>query len=89
MAPNRCQFTPIFGAEVLSAPIYALDKCKIRKCSAPIEAPGAQTRKCATQAPPDFRGRYISKVIRAPNRIQFTPNSGTEVLSDPLYAYGS
>ena len=29
---------------------------KGRKCSAPIEAPGAQTRKCSTQAPSDSQG---------------------------------
>ena len=48
-----------------SGPIYTdfqrrvhpfIPKLKIRKYSAPMEAPGAQTRKRASQAPPYSRG---------------------------------
>ena len=54
-----------------------------RKCSAPIEAPVAQTRKCSTQAPRVLGGRNMGKGTRATHRGQYTPISGAEALSAP------
>ena len=55
--PKKGQFTPIFrrrGVECF--PSIPKIMVQIRKCSVPIEAPGAQSRKFATQTPPDSRG---------------------------------
>ena len=49
--PKKGPFTPI-----LCIPSIPKIMVQIRKCSAPIEAPGAQSRKCATHAPQDSRG---------------------------------
>ena len=43
----------------------------------------AQNRKCSTQRHIIPGGRGIRKRTRAPNRGQFTPISGAEVLSAP------
>ena len=85
--PNRSQFTPISGAEALSAPPLSLRLLKT------VENVQLQSRRLSPKlgSVPLRRhrilgGRDMGKGTRAPNRGQFTPIPGAEVLSAPLYA---
>ena len=77
-AQNCWKFTPISGADALSAPpLCPIIEWKW-KCSAPIKAPGAQTRSVPLKRHGSLRGRGAGKGARSQNRWKYTSISGAE-----------